>query len=156
MTALRRAGAEDAPAIAELTRKAYAKWVDLLGREPLPMLVDYAEALARHRFDVMERGGRLVGLIETVADRDFLLVVNVAVDPAWQGQGVGAELMALAERLAGEAHFRGLRLYTNSRFAANIRFYERLGFEREREAPLNGGVALYMTKRFAATNADRA
>ncbi len=149
MTALRRAGAEDAPAIAGLTRKAYAKWVDLLGREPLPMQVDYAEALARHRFDVMERDGRLVGLIETVADGDFLLVVNVAVDPAWQGQGLGAELMALAERLAGKANLRGLRLYTNSRFAANIRFYERLGFEKEREAPLNGGVALYMTKRLA-------
>ena len=143
----RRAEAADAAAIAELTRRAYAKWVAVIGREPLPMQIDYAEALARHRFDLIERDGRLVGLIETVVDGDFLLIVNVAVDSATQRQGLGAELLGLAERLAGEAKLAGLRLYTNARFAANIRFYTRLGFVTEREAALNGGVAVYMTKR---------
>jgi ribosomal protein S18 acetylase RimI-like enzyme len=144
---IRQAKAADADAIAALTRRAYTKWVDVIGREPLPMQVDYARALERHRFDLIEREGRLVGLIETVADGDFLLIVDIAVDPAAQRQGVGEELMRLAERLAGEAKLAGLRLYTNARFAANIAFYKRLGFETEREAPLNGGVAVYMTKR---------
>jgi ribosomal protein S18 acetylase RimI-like enzyme len=145
---MRRANAADAASIAALTRAAYAKWVDVIGREPLPMQVDYARALERHRFDLIEREGRLVGLIETVADGDFLLIVNIAVDPAAQRQGVGEELMRLAERLAGGAKLAGLRLYTNARFVANIAFYKRLGFETEREAPLNGGVAVYMTKRW--------
>jgi ribosomal protein S18 acetylase RimI-like enzyme len=144
---MRRANAADAAAIAALTRAAYAKWVDVIGREPLPMQVDYAEALTRHRFDLIERDGRLLGLIETAADGDFLLIINVAVDPGAQRQGLGGQLLHLAERLAGEAGLAGLRLYTNARFAANISFYERLGFVREREAPLNGGVAIYMTKR---------
>ena len=39
---LRVAHAEDADAIRALTREAYAKWVGLTGREPLPMRVDYA------------------------------------------------------------------------------------------------------------------
>ena len=99
---MRRANAADAAAIAELTRRAYAKWVELIGREPLPMQVDYAEALTRHRFDLIERDGRLFGLMETVADGDFLLVVNVAVDPAAQKQGLGEELLRMAERIAGE------------------------------------------------------
>ena len=144
---MRRAQAADAATIAELTRRAYSKWVGVIGREPLPMQVDYAEALARHRFDLTERDGRLVGLIETTTDGDFLLVVNVAVDPAAQRQGLGEELLRFAERIAREEGRVGLRLYTNARFAANIRFYARLGFEKEREAPLNGGVAVYMAKR---------
>lgn len=145
----RQAQAADAAAIAQLTRRAYAKWVETIGREPLPMQVDYVEALTRHRFDLIERDGRLIGLIETVADGDFLLIVNVAVDPDAQRHGLGAQLLGGAERLAAEAGLAGLRLYTHVRFAANIGFYERLGFETEREAPMNGGVAVYMTKRRA-------
>ena len=143
---MRQAKAADAAAIAELTRQAYAKWIELIGREPLPMQVDYAEALMRHRFDLIEREGLLVGLIETVADGDHLLIVNLAVAPAAQGQGYGARLLTWAERLARAASLSGLRLYTNKRLEENVRFYLRRGFRIEREAPLNGGVAIYMTK----------
>ena len=38
---LRRAVMADAPAVAALTRDAYAKWVPLIGREPKPMTADY-------------------------------------------------------------------------------------------------------------------
>jgi hypothetical protein len=48
---LRIAEASDADAIRTLTREAYAKWVPVTGREPLPMRVDYAEAVKTHRFD---------------------------------------------------------------------------------------------------------
>ena len=37
----RRAGAADAPAVGELTRLAYAKWIPVVGREPTPMTADY-------------------------------------------------------------------------------------------------------------------
>jgi hypothetical protein len=45
-TALRRATPPDAPAVRDLTRAAYAKWVPVLGREPLPMTADYDAAFA--------------------------------------------------------------------------------------------------------------
>ena len=37
---LRQAVPADAPAIRELTRAAYAKWIPLIGREPKPMTAD--------------------------------------------------------------------------------------------------------------------
>ena len=40
-TVLRRAGPDDAGAIRSLTRAAYAKWVPVIGREPMPMQADY-------------------------------------------------------------------------------------------------------------------
>jgi len=144
---LRRARPEDAEAIAALTREAYAKWVEVIGREPLPMRVDYAEAVTRRRFDLIECGGELVALIETTPEDDWLLIENLAVRPALQNRGYGGRLLRFAERIAASAGLSGLRLYTNKLFVENIRLYERFGFVIEREAPLNGGVAVYMTKK---------
>ena len=144
---LRRARPEDAEAIAALTREAYAKWVEVIGREPLPMRVDYAEAVTRRRFDLIECDGELVALIETTPEDDWLLIENLAVRPALQKRGYGGRLLRVAERIAASAGLSGLRLYTNKLFVDNIRFYERFGFATEREAPLNGGMAVYMTKK---------
>ena len=64
---LRRARIGDAPAIAALVREAYGHWIPLIGREPLPMKVDYHTAICTHRFDLMVLNGRLAGLVETRA-----------------------------------------------------------------------------------------
>ncbi len=146
-TSLRVAVAGDAAAIAAATREAYAKWVQLIGREPLPMTIDYAEALTRHRFDLLHVGDKLAALIETVPDGDQLLIVNVAVRPEFQGRGFGGRLLQLAEHLAGQAGLAGARLYTNKLFTENIRLYASRGYQVDREEPLNGGVAVHMSKR---------
>jgi ribosomal protein S18 acetylase RimI-like enzyme len=143
---MRQAEPGDAPAIAALTRAAYAKWVPLIGREPLPMSVNYAEAVTRHRFDLLEADGALVALIETSPEDQALLIVNVAVRPDAQGRGFGVRLLIHAEELARAAGFAATRLYTNARFAQNLRLYASLGYEVEREEALNGGVAVHMVK----------
>ncbi|WP_312163072.1 GNAT family N-acetyltransferase [Phenylobacterium sp.] len=151
VVSLRLAEAADAGAIGALTREAYAKWVPLIGREPLPMTVDYAQALKAHRFDLLHVGGDLAALIETAQDGDGLLVVNVAVRPAFQGRGLGVRLMTLAEQIAAEAGLLRVRLYTNQRFAANIALYASLGYRVDREEALNGGVAVHMSKQVAGS-----
>src|SRR4051794_30928968 len=97
---LRRAGASDAAEVRELTRAAYARWVPMIGREPLPMRADYDAAVRDHIIDLLYVGDRLAALIEAIPATDHLLVENVAVDPALQGRGHGRHLMAHAEALA--------------------------------------------------------
>ncbi len=143
---IRRGRPTDADAIARLTREAYGKWVDLIGREPLPMQADYVDAVARHRFDLLIDGDDLVGLIETAPEGDHLLIVNVAVRPAAQGRGFGKRLLAHAETLAAEVGLRGMRLYTNERFVENIRLYAALGYTVERTETLERGVVVHMVK----------
>jgi ribosomal protein S18 acetylase RimI-like enzyme len=143
---LRTARDADADAISTLTRQAYAKWVAVTGSEPLPMRVDYAAAITKHRFDLLFADGRLAALIETVREGDFLLIENVAVAPAFQGRRFGRQLMAHAEELAASQGLRGTRLYTNKLFSANLRFYQALGYQVDREEELNGGVAVHMSK----------
>ena len=48
MISMRQAVAADAAAVRALTREAYQKWVAVTSREPLPMRVDYVEALAKN------------------------------------------------------------------------------------------------------------
>jgi len=146
---LRGARPADADAIGRLTREAYAKWVGLIGREPLPMQIDYAEAVGRHRFDLLYQAGDLVGLIETTPEGELLLIVNVAVRPDAQGQGFGKRLLAHAEGLAADAGLKGMRLYTNQRFVENIRLYASLGYAVERTETLERGVVVHMVKLFA-------
>jgi GNAT superfamily N-acetyltransferase len=144
---LQRALAADAEAVRTLTRQAYAKWVPLIGREPKPMQADYARAIAAHRIDLAYKDGVLAGLIETIEQPDHLLIENVAVSPAFQGQGIGRALLAHAEQLAAALGCGEVRLYTNQRFAENVALYLKLGYrlDREEEAgPL--GVAVHMSK----------
>ena len=144
--AFRRATAVDAAAVRALTREAYAKWVPLIGREPMPMTADYDAAIRDHRIDLLCDGARIVALIETIAEPAALLIENVAVSPAFQGGGLGRRLIAHAERLARDMGCAEIRLYTNARFVDNVALYRRLGYAITREEPYLGGRVVHMSK----------
>jgi ribosomal protein S18 acetylase RimI-like enzyme len=131
---MRRGRPEDAGAIRDLTREAYARWVPLIGREPMPMVADYDEAVKHHRFDLLYVGVALAALIETVDEGDQLLIENVAVRPGFQGRGLGSTLMGHAETIACSLGRTRLRLYTNMAMAENIALYLKLGYRVDREA----------------------
>ncbi len=143
---IRLATEADTGAIQALTHAAYAKWVEVAGRLPLPMTVDYAQALREHRFDLLHAGETLAALIETTPADDQLLIVNVAVHPDFQGRGFGVQLLKLAEDLADRAKLRGTRLYTNRLFEPNIRLYAQLGYRIDREEALPHAVVVHMSK----------
>ena len=143
---VRVAGQADAGAIHALTHEAYAKWIEIAGRLPLPMTVDYAEAVKDHRFDLLYAGDVLAALIETAPEETQLLIVNVAVRPGFQGRGFGVRLLKLAEDLASDAGLAGTRLYTNKLFDPNIRLYASLGYAIDREETMAHGTVVHMSK----------
>jgi GNAT superfamily N-acetyltransferase len=147
---LRPASVEDAAAIRALTREAYAKWVPLIGREPKPMTADYAQAVRKHRIDLPYLDGDLAALIEMIPRADHLLIENIAVSPAHQRSGIGRRLLAHAEQVAASLGHLEIRLYTNALFAGNVRLYQRMGYAIDREAAIEGGVRVDMSKRIQA------
>ena len=147
---LRRAVPGDAAAVRTLTRDAYAKWVPLNNREPLPMTADYDRAVREHLIDLWEEGGELLALIETIPAEDHLLIENVAVRPDQQGRGIGDRLMRHAEALARALGLDEIRLYTNAAFAENLAFYARRGYQEYRRATvIPGSVVVHMKKMIA-------
>jgi ribosomal protein S18 acetylase RimI-like enzyme len=148
---IRVAQPHEAGAITAIVMAAYAKWIPLLGREPMPMRVDYAKAVLEHRFDLAVEGGAILGLIETVPHPDHLWVDNVAVAPAAQGRGIGRMLLGFTEARAIAAGFPELRLVTNGAFESNVALYTRLGFEVDRIEDFMNGKAIYMRKPFHNT-----
>jgi ribosomal protein S18 acetylase RimI-like enzyme len=145
---LRQAVPTDAVAITALTREAYAAYIPLIGREPLPMRVDYAVALQSHVFWLLEQEQELVALLELQLEVDHLLIVNVAVKPAFQGLGLGKRLMLLADSEARRLERLELQLYTNERFTKNIAIYQGLGYmETHRQKPPESNTeTVYMKK----------
>ncbi|TPK71942.1 GNAT family N-acetyltransferase [Mesorhizobium sp. B2-4-18] len=139
----------DAAAIRDIVRAAYAKWVPVIGREPLPMRADYEKAIAEHPFDLAVEDGRIVGMIETTLADDHLWIENVCVAPEAQGRGIGRLLLERAEIKAREAGRNELRLLTNGAFEANVSLYKRHGYTVDREEPFMNGVTVYMSKRLA-------
>jgi GNAT superfamily N-acetyltransferase len=138
---------QDATKIRALTRAAYAKWVPLIGREPLPMQADYGRAVAEHTIDLLIVDGALAGLVETILQPDHLWIENVAVAPKQQGRGFGRLLLDHAERRALQSGRTEIRLLTNQAFAANLELYAKRGYSVHRTEPFRGGTTVHMSKR---------
>lgn len=145
---LRRAGSADAAAVRELSRLAYAKWVPLIGREPLPMSADYDRAVSEHLIDLLEEDGEVLALIELIPKVDYLLIENIAVRPDQQGKGLGERLLAHAAEVARRLGVSEIQLFTNAAFASNIAYYAKRGFEVYRRGSIvPGSITVFMRKR---------
>ena len=110
---------------------AYARYVARMGREPAPMLADYAALIARGVVHVVReaRSGHLCGVIVLWPRDGAMFVENVAVPVRYQGRGLGRRLMTFAEEQAHALDLAEVRLYTNEAMTENLAFYSRLGFE---------------------------
>ena len=146
----RRAGAPDVEAVRRLVRDAYAQWIPVIGREPMPMKADYAAAVREHEIDLFHAGDDLVALIEVIWQADHLFIENVAVSPRHQRRGLGHRLLDHAAVRARAGGLSELRLLTNQAFASNVRLYQSVGFRIDRTEPfVCGGTTVYMSKRLA-------
>ena len=146
---LRRAGRRDVGAVVDLQRAAYERNRSILGVEPLPLQVDYADVLAAREVWLEEQDGRLAGVLILEERADHLLIWSVAVAPPMQGTGIGNRLLAQAEARARRLGLSRLRLYTGEPLAGNIAWYERHGFVRERIEALSDRRIVHMVKDLA-------
>lgn len=111
------------------------------------MTADYAAAVAADEVWVAETGSVIVGLLVLVAAADHLLLENVAVDPDYQGQGIGARLLAVAEEQAAAAGLGEIRLYTHVLMTENQAYYPRHGYVETHRANVDGYDRVFFSKR---------
>ena len=146
---LRLAAAEEAPEVAALVDRAYAGYIERMGRKPGPMLDDYAVLIGDGLVRVLCRDGRICGVLVLIERDDHLLLDNVAVDPDAQGLGLGRRLVEAAAEVARNLGYTTIRLYTHETMVENIGIYEHLGFAVTHRARERGFDRIYMSKTLA-------
>jgi ribosomal protein S18 acetylase RimI-like enzyme len=147
---LRHADAADIEAVLEVVRRAFRKYVPRIGREPMPMGVDYAVPIGRGHCRVAEIDGRIVGVLVLMPADGYLHVETVAVAPEAQGSGVGARLLQRADEEALAAGYAEVRLYTHEAMTENIAYYARRGYRETHRTQDDGFRRVFFTRTLAA------
>ena len=142
---IRPADAADLPEIERIVRDAYTKYIARIGKPPGPMEDDYPALVRRH--DIWVAGAPIGGLIVLLGEDDHLLLDNIAVDPARQGQGIGRALMQFADAEAHRRGYRELRLYTHETMVENIALYSRSGWVQTGRGVQNGFARVFFRKQ---------
>jgi GNAT superfamily N-acetyltransferase len=148
---IRLAAEADVPVLREIAVAAYEQYVPVIGRAPAPMTADYAAAVQRGQAWVAAGAdGATQGFIVLIPQPGYLLLENVAVRPAAQGQGTGARLLAFAEEQARALRMAEIRLYTNEAMTANLAYYPRHGYTETHRAQEDGFRRVFFRKQLDA------
>ncbi|KAM4057206.1 hypothetical protein HRG_004043 [Hirsutella rhossiliensis] len=119
-TTLAQAGPGDVPAIREIVRAAYAKYVDRIGKPPAPMAADYHH---------------LVNRSETSSS---------TLPP--RGRGYGRVLLECADRVARDRGLAALTLFTNAKMYENLALYAKMGYSEVGNRTESGHERVYFRK----------
>jgi ribosomal protein S18 acetylase RimI-like enzyme len=151
-----RASTADAETILELQKRAYESEARLYENWTLPPLTQTLESMREDlamsvALKVVE-GGRVIGSVRAREASGTCHVGRLIVDPAWQGLGIGTQLMREIEAaFPGAQRFE---LFTGSRSVDNIRLYERLGYLRCREQIMSPTITLVFMEKLVRRSSN--
>ncbi len=129
MARIRLATANDLPVIRSIARAAYAMYVARIGREPAPMVADFAAQISGGILHVVELDERVAGFVVYYPRNDHMHLENVAVAPSAHGQGLGTRLIEHVESSARDLGLDRVELYTNEKMTENIPYYLGRGYD---------------------------
>ena len=88
----------------------------------------------------------LVGALVLIDQDGGLLLDNVAIQPNYQGRGLGRRLIAFAEDEARRLGHRTLDLYSHVTMTESIALYGALGYAEIERRVVRGYSRIYMRK----------
>ena len=127
---IRKASVEDSDVLKSCMEAAYSGYQDRMGGIRLPpMDVDYASEIEHYPAWVVESAGDILGGLIMTFENGEASIANIAVDPGYQGHGIGGALMSFAESRASERGFSELHLATHVLLDENLALYRHLGWK---------------------------
>jgi N-acetylglutamate synthase-like GNAT family acetyltransferase len=143
---LRQARTGDAPGIAACVCEACVHYIERIGKQPGPMLEDYADVVKRFQVHVAVAADDIVGVIVMKVTDEAFYIDNVAVRPSVKGQGVGRRLLCLAEAEARRQGHHSICLATHQLMTENRALYSRIGYVEYDQRTVNGYPRVFFRK----------
>jgi ribosomal protein S18 acetylase RimI-like enzyme len=142
---------QDARAILDLQKLAYQSEARLYNDWSLPPLVQTLESLLEEFENSIVlkavEASEIVGSVRARKSNDACAIGRLVVHPLWQRKGFGSMLLAEIEsRFPDVARFE---LFTGSKSEANIRLYQRLGYEISHTEHLSSTLSITFLKKSA-------
>ncbi len=125
---IRKASEDDISDILKCVEASYGKYVERMGKKPIPMLRDYREVITNDTVYVLEYENQLAGVLVLINKGEYVLLDNIVVAPDFQGRSLGKQLMEFAEIYAKEHGKTEIRLCTNEKMHESIKIYHHLGY----------------------------
>jgi GNAT superfamily N-acetyltransferase len=146
---IREARAADAARVREIVDAAYRDYIPRIGKQPGPMLDDYAKRIDDRQVWVLDGDDGIAGVLVLEETPDGFLLDNIAVSPDHQGRGLGRVLLNFAEAEALRRGWNEIRLYTHVLMTENISIYRRTGYLETARVTEKGFDRIYMMKRLS-------
>lgn len=143
---IRLAAPVDEPAVRACAKAAYAPYIPLIGKEPAPMVADFAAQIVASQVHVAQEAGRFMGFVTFFPEDEHMFLEAVAVTPAAKGRGIGGRLIGYCEGQARRLGLASVRLYTNEMMSANLSFYPHLGYVETARRHEDGYDRVYYEK----------
>jgi ribosomal protein S18 acetylase RimI-like enzyme len=152
LVTIRPAEPTDSAAIASCVCEAYIHYIERIGRQPGPMLENYADVIRDSIVHVaMADSGRVIGVIVMRETPEGFYVDNVAVRPLVKGQGVGKALLQIAETEAVRRGYGSIYLATHELMVENRKLYKKIGYLQYDERVVNGFPRVFLRKALHTT-----
>ena len=166
ITALQQATADDRDAIVALVHAVvdHLNQIDIAQwDEVYPNESHVDEDLQNEQLYLAKAGGTLAGIITLNRDSDpeyatadwqyngpdYRVVHRLCVSPALQGQGIGRQMMQLAETMLKDSGVKSLRLDAFSQNPHALKLYQNLGYHITGTAHWRKGLFYLMEKSIA-------
>ena len=140
---IRQAVIKDSVELQGCMELAYGSYKDRMeGKRLPPMDVNYSDEIRDYPSWVAVSDGTVVGGLFMMFEKKYASIANIAIQPDFQGQGLGGGLMRFAETKAKDKGYSELRLATHILLIENVSLYLYLGWtEIDRDE-----VRVYMKK----------
>jgi GNAT superfamily N-acetyltransferase len=138
---IRLARPEDASSVARVLHEAFVEYESLYTREGFVATTPNVEQVLNRMLEgpvwIASRSLQILATVSAVVKGKSLYIRGMAVLPAARGSGVGARLLAQCEEWAALKECSRLFLSTTPFLSAAIRLYEKSGFRRTNDGPLD-------------------
>ena len=149
---IRRANADDAPAVFSILRKAFIEYANIIGQSNLEALKETLEDIKKEidtkAVYIAVIDNEIVGTVRLDANGDQAYLSRFAVDAANRNIGIGKSLMSVVDKHLKEQGVKKVILHTSSKHSALMLFYYGRGFYVEAIETDRGYLRARMVKEY--------